>query len=260
MPGILPRLSFTWVKNAAILNPDNTMRFVIRSHNCPCMRLIRVVISVFPVFSKSVQEHLLSTLITQSGPWPYLIVFGVLLLCGFGVPMPEDVVLFAAGLIAYYGSADVGIMIAVCFAGVMIGDSTIFFIGNFFGPKIRERPFVQKLLTPERMELVQKKMHKQGNKVIFAARFMPGLRTPIFFTAGTLHLPYRIFLLYDGFAALISVPTIVFAVYYFGENVDKVIKVVKKIQFGVILTIISIVIIVAIKYWWSHKKEKELVE
>lgn len=196
----------------------------------------------------------------QSGPWPYVIVFSILLLCGFGLPMPEDIVLFAAGLMAYYGAADVKIMIAVCFAGVMVGDSCVFTIGNYYGTRVRRMPLVRRMLPPKRMKMVRKKLHSQGNKVIFAARFMPGLRTPIFFSAGTLHLPFRVFFFYDSLAALISVPSIVYAVYFFGEHLDRVIRIIKKIQFGVFGTILVIVVIVMVKTWYAHKKEHEIID
>jgi membrane protein DedA with SNARE-associated domain len=205
-----------------------------------------------------VVETLLQTLMHQTGPVPYLIVFFLLLACGFGLPMPEDIILFAGGLMSYYGQSDIWLMIAVCFAGVMIGDSSVFTIGALFGRKLRKLSLVKRILPPKRMKIVRRKLHQQGNKVIFAARFMPGLRTPVFFTAGTLHLPFRVFFFYDGLAALISVPTIVYAVYYFGDHVDRVIRVIKRIQFGVIGTIIVIVAIVVLKAWWSHKKRLEL--
>ncbi len=203
-------------------------------------------------------ETLFNTLMGLSGPVPYLLVFFLLLACGFGFPMPEDIILFAAGLMAYYKKADVGTMIVVCFCGVMIGDSLVFTVGNLYGRRIRKIGFVKRFLPPKRMKLVRKKLHEQGYKVIFAARFMPGLRTPIFFSAGTLHLPFRVFFFFDGLAALISVPTIVYAVYHFGEHVDRVVRVVKRIQFGVLGTILVIVAIVVVKAWWSHKKRLEI--
>lgn len=194
----------------------------------------------------------------HSGPMPYVIVFMLLLACGFGFPMPEDIILFAAGMMAYYKAADVRIMLAVCFAGVMIGDGFVYAIGSFYGRRLRKTAFIKRLLPPARMRVVRKRLHEQGNKVIFAARFMPGLRTPVFFTSGTLHLPMRVFLFYDGLAALISVPTIVYATYFFGNHVDRVIKVVKRIQFGVIGTILLIVTILIVKWWWAKKKEREI--
>lgn len=205
-------------------------------------------------------ETLLHHLMNHSGPTPYLIVFTLLLLCGFGFPMPEDIILFAAGMMSFYGAADVRLMIAVCFLGVMIGDGSVFTIGALYGRRLRKKAFVKRFLPLKRQKLVRRKLHEQGNKVIFAARFMPGLRTPIFFTAGTLHLPPRVFLFFDGLAAMISVPTIVYATYFFGEHVDRVVKVVKRIQFGVLGTIILIIAIVVLKSWWAHKKEREIEE
>ncbi len=196
----------------------------------------------------------------QSGPVPYLIVFFLLLACGFGMPMPEDIILFAAGMMSYYGSSDVWVMIAVSFAGVMIGDSCVFTIGSLYGHRLHKTKFVKRMLPPERMKLLRQKLHQEGNKVIFAARFMPGLRTPIFFTAGTLHLPFRVFFFYDGLAALVSVPAIVYSVFFFGSHVDRVIKIIKKIQFGVVGVIVIVVIVLILKSFWNRKKERELEE
>lgn len=207
-----------------------------------------------------VHSQLFDFLMTQSGPWPYVIVFTLLLACGFGLPMPEDVILFAAGLMSYYGAADVRLMIAVCFAGVMIGDGCVFFIGARYGKRVRRIGFVRRMLPPKRMNAVRRKLHEQGYKVIFAARFMPGLRTPIFFTSGTLHLPFRVFFFFDGLAALISVPTIVWVTYFFGSHVDRVIKYVKRAQFGIIATILILVAFAVVKTYWSHKKQREMEE
>jgi membrane protein DedA with SNARE-associated domain len=202
-------------------------------------------------------QTILDATMAQSGMAPYLIVFVILLFCGFGLPIPEDIVLFAAGLTVFYQHADIYVMLAVTFAGVMIGDCSVFTIGALFGKKLRKRPFVRRFLPPARQRQVRKKLHDQGNKVIFAARFMPGMRTPIFFICGTLHLPFRVFLFYDGLAALISVPAIVFATFYFGQHVDQVISAVKRLQFGVIGTILIISAVIGLKAWWAHKKKNE---
>lgn len=203
-------------------------------------------------------QPLFDFLMTQSGPWPYVIVFSLLLACGFGLPMPEDIILFAAGLMSFYGAADVRLMILVCFAGVMLGDSFVFLIGSRYGRRLQKTRFVRRMLPPERLKAVRRKLHEQGYKVIFAARFMPGLRTPIFFTSGTLHLPFRVFFFFDGLAAAISVPTIVYLTYLFGEHVDRVIKYVKRAQFGIVATILVLVAIFIVKTYWTRKKQKEI--
>ena len=60
-------------------------------------------------------------LISIFADYGYVAVFVMLLLCGFGLPIPEDITLVAGGIIAGLGYADVHTMFAVCMAGVLIG-------------------------------------------------------------------------------------------------------------------------------------------
>jgi membrane protein DedA with SNARE-associated domain len=92
--------------------------------------------------------------------------------------------------------------------------------------------------------------------MIFAARFMPGLRAPIFFSAGTLHLSPKVFWFYDGMAALISVPLIIGAVYYFGDYMDKVVRVVQGVEHGILFVIVVVVLLVFGKWYFTHRRLK----
>jgi membrane protein DedA with SNARE-associated domain len=199
-------------------------------------------------------ESLLNFLLNFYGPAPYFFVFGILLLCGLGLPIPEDITLFVGGMLSYYGVTDVWTMIAVCFIGVLFGDSIIFALGSHYGRRMAQRWPFSRLLTPQRLAEVRTKFHDRGNKLIFAARFMPGLRAPIFFSAGTLHLPFRVFFFYDGLAALISVPTIIGAVYYFGDEVDHVIRVIQRIEHGIAFVLLGIVLLFGLKWYINRRK------
>ena len=53
----------------------------------------------------------------------YLAVFGVLLLCGFGLPIPEDISLLAGGIISGMEYTNVHLMVLIGFVGVMVGDT-----------------------------------------------------------------------------------------------------------------------------------------
>ena len=86
---------------------------------------------------------------------------------------------------------------------------------------------------------------------------MPGLRAPIFFSAGTLHLPYRVFLFYDGGAALISVPAIIGAVYFFGDELDRVVRVIQRIEHSLGLVIVLAILLVLTKWYITHRKLKK---
>jgi membrane protein DedA with SNARE-associated domain len=142
-------------------------------------------------------------------------------------------------------------------AGVLIGDSTIFMLGQKYGREITKKPFFSNYLSPERLEIVKQKFHEKGNKVIFAARFMPGLRAPTFFSAATLHLPFRVFFFYDGMAALISVPAIVWTVYHFGALADEVIGVIRNVEHGIIALVAAIVGIAVGKWYFKNRQQPD---
>ena len=188
----------------------------------------------------------------------YLLVFGILLACGLGLPIPEDVTLFASGLASYYGKTDVHFMVLLAFVGVMIGDGFVFSMGRFFGQRLLDTRFFRKIITHEREAFAREKIGVHGNKLIFAARFMPGLRTPVFFTSGLLNLPYRTFVLFDGFAALISVPAIVYTTWYFGDQVDRVIQVVRGIENGVAILIFGIIGFFVLKWYLQKRSQKRV--
>lgn len=202
-------------------------------------------------------DALVDFLLNFYGPIPYLIVFAILLACGLGVPIPEDITLIVGGLLAYYGLCNVWVMIIVCFAGVMIGDSIVFWLGAKYGRALTKKWFFRKVLPDERIDVVRAKFKKYGNKLIFAGRFLPGLRAPIFFSAGVLHLPFRVFFAFDGFAALISVPTIIGAVYYFGDHIDEVIRRIRSTQHGIIIVIVLILLLYIFKKWRRAKRHDQ---
>ena len=180
-------------------------------------------------------NHLLKLLdaLTPYGTHSYFFIFGILIACGFGLPMPEDILLVTGGVLASRGVIHLHLIILVTLVGVLLGDGMIFSMGKFFGPKIKNRKFFQLILPPDRDLKVADIIRKYGEKVIFMARFMPGLRTPIFFTTGTYQIPFWKFILFDGVAALISVPTWVYIGYVFGTNLEQLAKVIKKFQWGI---------------------------
>lgn len=204
-----------------------------------------------------VTEYLNAFLISLDGPPAYLAIFGSLLASGLGVPVPEDVSLFAAALLAYYGKADVHLMVAVSFAGVMIGDSFVFWMGARYGQRLLTIPFFRKLLHPERFARVQESFHKHGQKILFAARFMPGLRTPTFFSAGMMGIPYWRLLLYDGGAATISVPAIVYIVWIFGDQFHQVIQRVKTAESFIIGAVVLAALFFVLRAWRKARAEKQ---
>jgi membrane protein DedA with SNARE-associated domain len=162
------------------------------------------------------------------------LVFGILLLGGVGLPMPEDIVLVSGGILAWLAHPlhDVTlsgmlrhrgllIMISLGLGGILAGDSVIYVLGRRLGTHIADHRFLRRVVTPEKLERVETLLRRRGRSVVLVARFLPGLRAPTYFTVGHSRLPYWQFLLFDGLAALVSAPLWVCLGFWFGDDVER---------------------------------------
>ena len=177
----------------------------------------------------------------------YFLLTGVLLLCGFGLPLPEDVILITGGYLAYSGYMDIWIFLVLAMAGVLMGDSIMFMLGRKMGASILSHRFFSRFIKPFHIRKARVVIEKYHERIFFIARFLPGLRSAIFFTGGALKTKFMKFFLYDGIAALISVPALVLGSYYGGEYIDQVFRVAKGVQSVLIVLSIVLVVFVTIR-------------
>lgn len=194
-------------------------------------------------------------LINFFSDYGYFSVLFVLIICGFGVPIPEDITLVSGGVISGLGYTNVHIMLVVSLFGVLFGDSTMYWLGRIYGTKIlRFRP-IRRFLTLERLRMVRSKFEQYGNRVLFVARFLPGLRAPIYMVAGiTRRVSFIRFLLLDFFAAIISVPIWVYLGDLGASNLDWLHEQIKKGQ-SIIYILIALLAIYLVWKWRKGRKK-----
>jgi membrane protein DedA with SNARE-associated domain len=192
-----------------------------------------------------------------AGKGPYVVIFGVLLATGFGLPLPEDLPLLLAGYLAGTGAANPWIMFPGCFICIVGSDVIVYAIGRKYGHHVPKLPLLRRFLTEKRLAKTEAMLHTHGGKFIFMARFLPGLRMASFFTAGTFKIAFWRFLLYDGSAALISVPAIMGLAYVFADEIDRVREWVHGGQIvAVVVVVLAIGAFIAAKLWWGRRSER----
>jgi len=155
----------------------------------------------FDYNAAAVMEEWLFQFADQGALLAYLSIFGVLLISGFGLPLPEDIPLIVGGYLAGIGVVNPWIMIPGTFIAIVGSDGIVYFLGRRYGHHVPRLPVLRRFLTEARLAKTEAALHKHGGKFIFMARFLPGVRTPAFFTAGGFKMPYWKFLLFDGSAA-----------------------------------------------------------
>lgn len=178
----------------------------------------------------SLVNDLFSAMSGMSSVAIYAAIIGILLICGLGIPIPEDITLLAAGLLASTGHISLPGALAAGFSGVMIGDSFLFFMGRKYGARIFGLPGFRRIFTPTRIAKAEDRVRRNGHFICFIARFLPGLRSPIFALAGAMGVKPSVFLMQDGFAALISVPVWVYLGFWLGKNWEEQFARVEKLQ------------------------------
>jgi len=206
-------------------------------------------------------ESLFIFLTEQSAGLSYAIVFGILVACGLGFPLPEDIPLVASGYLVWDGTMSWGPALAITLLGVGIGDSILFYIGKNLGMRILEpAPNRRVLFPPHRVRRTRAYFRKYGEKIVFFARFVAGFRAVAFFMSGAMRMPYSRFILLDMLAAFISVPFWVGAGYWFGhmfgDEIGEILLKLKSFKHAMLLVSLLIIIAVLVRFFLKYRGAK----
>ncbi|HEY9071760.1 MAG TPA: DedA family protein [Candidatus Ozemobacteraceae bacterium] len=151
----------------------------------------------------------------------YLAVFLVLVLCGIGLPVPEEITFITAGYVVSTTGGDLGIMIGTSLLGLMIGDSLIYYFGSHYGESILchwpfRVLFSRKVLARSRVFF-----DSYGSRAVFFAGFFAGIRAGTYFLTGSMKFSYWKFLFWDFSRAVLTCPISIWAGFKFGPYADQ---------------------------------------
>lgn len=139
----------------------------------------------------------------MGSPWVYAAVFLVCALDAFFPVVPSETSVIAAAAVAASGGADgqsLTLIIAVAFAGALVGDHVSYALGTGLG-----RPATARVMRRDRgraaREWAERLLRTRGGVIIVALRFIPGGRMATTFTAGVLRFPLGRFVAFDALAA-----------------------------------------------------------
>jgi membrane protein DedA with SNARE-associated domain len=93
----------------------------------------------------------LAFLDTLQGAPAYGLVFVLLVLCGIGAPINEDIVLFVAAALTLKGVMDPVPLMVVAWFGLIVGDGLVFHWAHRFGAPLLRTRFFARILPPQRL-------------------------------------------------------------------------------------------------------------
>jgi membrane protein DedA with SNARE-associated domain/pimeloyl-ACP methyl ester carboxylesterase len=195
------------------LLPNSNLVFFDMSH--------RMEDEHFPKIASEIQSFILSinagTFVPEplsKRPWQgpvlsgprFWFITGLILV---GTKFSEDLATVAAGLLVSQGILPFWLAVAVCFLGIMIGDTAIYFFGRWAGIGIlRKRPLCW-IISEKQVLDSEQWFENRGLLVIVISRFVPATRLPVYMATGILGVPPLKFISVLSIAALVWTPLII---------------------------------------------------
>ena len=186
------------------------------------------------------------------GRYGYLVVFFGVMLESAGIPLPGETILIASGALAHRGVLDFGDALAFGALGAVVGDQFGYWIGRFGG-----RPFVIRwggyvLITPERLGRAEAFFARHGGRAVFLARFVSGLRVFGALVAGTSHMPWGRFALYNTLGGTLWAAAAVSLGYFLWASISLVEHWAGRVS----LSVIAVLAIVLLLRWFYRKASR----
>jgi membrane protein DedA with SNARE-associated domain len=146
--------------------------------------------------------HQFTQMVADASGWAYAIIFVFAFLDVLVPIVPSETAVITAGVVAASGDLSLALIIPIAAVGAFIGDNTVYLIGHRFGGRATERFFGGEKAR-KRMDWAEEQLRERGGELIVIGRFIPGGRTAVALSAGTLGYRWRRFAGFDLAATII---------------------------------------------------------
>src|SRR5215210_606516 len=177
---------------------------------------------------------------------------------------PSGILDFVTGLLLIHGylviflGAALPLVMLSGFAGALVSDNSVYWIGRIGGRpligRILKIRLLHFLINEKSLERVERYFEDHGGKSVFVGRFGPGLRsmTPLF--AGVTRMGYSRFVPYNVAAGLVWSVVYSLIGYVFGQYWNELLAVAKSFGFGVVVLVVLLVLGFVLRRRYSRKK------
>jgi membrane protein DedA with SNARE-associated domain len=206
------------------------------------------------VVGGGVVSGLLHQLLGLRGAVVYLIVAALVfgedaLFIGFVVPGETAAIL--GGVAASRGNVSLPVICAVAVVAAIAADSTGYAIGARYGERVLALRPVRR--RRERIDAARARLARRGGPAVFAGRFLAFLHAVMPFLAGTSHMPYPRFLVYNGAGGILWGTGTVLLGYLAGNSYEVIEK-----TFGRAAALLAVaVVVIALIGWKIHRRRRK---
>jgi membrane-associated protein len=153
--------------------------------------------------------------------WSYPVIFAIAAIDAFFPVVPSETLVVLGGSLAGSGDLNLLLVILAGAAGAVLGDNISYGVGTLVGEKTIKRWFSSEK-SHKRLEWAERTLDERGAYIILLARFIPGGRTAVTFSAG--YIPtfsWRRFIVYDAVAGALWATYAAMLGYLFGKTFEE---------------------------------------
>lgn len=134
-----------------------------------------------------------------------------------GTFISEDLTCITTGLLIGRGELSAATGVAACFVGIFVGDLGLWIVGRWLRRGVRKWRWLDARLPSHRLAELGAWFDRHAPTAIVTARFVPGLRLPLYVAAGAVGRQPRAFVVWTLLAAAVWTPALVLASASVGE-------------------------------------------
>ncbi|OBF24362.1 DedA family protein [Mycobacterium kubicae] len=179
---------------------------------------------------------------------------------GFGIPLPGQTVLVAAGIFAGAGQLNLAAVLAVGFLAAVGGDNIGYAIGRFGGRRLVLRFGRYVFLTENRVAAAERFFARRGNIFVSIARFVDGLRQANGFVAAMARMSWWRFLAYNALGGASWVAVWVSLGYLAGNHIGEIYETFKRYQIYVCAALVVGVLVLVVRWLRRRRSRKQAAE
>ncbi len=140
------------------------------------------------------------------------------------------------------------ILLPVCIIAVVLSDVILYSLGLWGGERLLRYRWMAHMMPPNRRRRTEENFHRYGVSILVFGRLVPGIRAPLFLTAGSMRLPLPRFLIADGLGAVVGNSFFFFLGFWLGDSVKTLIERAEE-RLKPILIIVAVGLVVAYLLW-----------
>ena len=149
--------------------------------------------------------------------WALLLMFGLIALESFGLPVPGETALIACGVLASQGSLPVAAVVVVAAVAAIIGDNLGYWVAREGGRPLLERHRLTRAYAERYLPRGERFFARHGGKTVFFGRFVAVLRVTAAWIAGLSHMHWWRFFGWNAAGGVAWAALVGLVAYYLGD-------------------------------------------